>query len=118
MSTLNARGHEVVDPKPFEPAVPFKPRTMSVFDMVRRESMLARLAQSEEIQSEDDAWEDMTDFEDDFDNPNAPSGGAYEVPDEVLDRPERPQAEKKEEAVPALPAHSEKVQENPVDNDS
>lgn len=115
MSTLNSRGHEVVDPKPFEPVVPIRQRTMSVFDMVRRESMLARMAASEEIQSDDDAWDDMTDFSDDFGNSNAPSGGPYEVPDELSDRPKRPERlqEAPEEApVPDVPQGTEKIQEN------
>lgn len=112
MSTLNARGHEVVDPKPFEPVVPIRPREMSVFDMVRRESMLARMAAAEEIQSDDDVWDDMTDFVDDFGNDNAPSGGPYEVPDELSDRPERPQEAPAETQMPDVSEAPEKIQEN------
>jgi hypothetical protein len=36
MSTLDSRGHEVVDPRPFEPVVPIR-RQPSIADMVRAE---------------------------------------------------------------------------------
>lgn len=117
MASLNSRGHEVVDPKPFEPAVPLHKRAMSVFDLVRQQTMLARLAASEEIKTDDDLL-DEENFVDDFDNLNAPSGGPAEIPDEYPDLLLPAKKEKIE--VPDVPPADapEKSHENQVDTDS
>ena len=101
MSTLDSRGHEVVDPKPFEPVVPIR-RQPSIADMVRAEIMRARAAADDEIRTEDDLVEDMTDFdlpsfEDDLIGPSP-----YEIDDDVPDK--LPSAPKEEKAMPDVPA--------------
>ena len=102
MSTLDSRGHEVVDPKPFEPVVPIR-RQPSVADMVRAEIMRARAAADDEIQTEEDLLEDMTDF----DLPSFDDGligpSPYEIDDDVPDK--FPPASKEEKAMPDVPAN-------------
>lgn len=102
MSTLNSRGHEVVDPKPFEPVVPVRRPEQSVFDIVRAEVMRARAAADDEITSEDDLLDDMTDF----DLPSFDDGligpSPYEIDDDVPDK--LPPASKASETVSDVPA--------------
>uniref|UniRef100_A0AAU8B9U2 Uncharacterized protein n=1 Tax=Dulem virus 92 TaxID=3145803 RepID=A0AAU8B9U2_9VIRU len=99
MSTLNARGHEVLDTTPLERAVQVKTRS-SVFDMIHAELRRAQLAASEEIKDEEDLYEDQTDFEDDSFFTSGPEGGPYEVPDDVPDRIYPPEKKKEEKTVP------------------
>lgn len=104
MSTLDSRGHEVVDPRPFEPVVPIR-RQPSIADMVRAEIMRARAAADDEIQTEEDLVEDMTDF----DLPSFDDGligpSPYEIDDDVPDKlPAPSKATKTEETVSDVPA--------------
>lgn len=104
MSTLDSRGHEVVDPKPFEPVVPIR-RQPSIADMVRAEIMRARAAADDEIQTEEDLVEDMTDF----DLPSFDDGligpSPYEIDDDVPDKlPASSETPKTEETVSNVPA--------------
>lgn len=85
MSTLNSRGHEVVDPVPFEPTVPIR-KHLSVADMVRAEIMRARAAADDEIKDENDMVEDMTDFEVDAFPDDLIGPSPYEIGDDVPDR--------------------------------
>ncbi len=100
MSTLNARGHEVVDPKPFEPTVPIR-KSISVSDMVRAEIMRARQAAADEIKTDEDMVEDMTDFDQEsFPDDGLIGPSPYEIPDEV---PDGPLPLKKNEETPEAP---------------
>ncbi len=113
MSTLNSRGHEVVDPKPFEPVVPIR-RQPSVADMVRAEIMRARAAADDEIRTEEDLVEDMTDFDlpsfdDDLIGPSL-----YEIEDDVPDKlPAPSETPKTEETVSDVPAPEKTPQTAP-----
>lgn len=102
MSTLNSRGHEVLDTTPLERAVKVKTRS-SVFDMIHAELRRAQMAASEEIRDENDLYEDQTDFEDESFFTPGPEGGPYEVSDDVPDRIYPPQASEKEKAVSDVP---------------
>lgn len=87
MSTLDARGHEVVDPKPFEPVVPINRKRVSVSDMVRAEIMRARQAAADEIRSDEDMVEDLTDFADDSPSDELIGPSPYEIPEDIPDGP-------------------------------
>lgn len=109
-SKLDSRGHEVLDPKPFEPTVPIRRRPESVFDMVRRQALLAQLAADQEIKSEDDLLDDMTDFAEDRDG-LLDSG--YEVPDYVPDKIDKTSSAS--QRVPDVPQADASVPESKVD---
>ena len=98
MSTLDSRGHEVVDPVPFEPTVPIR-KPYSVADMVRAEIMRARAAADDEIKDENDLLEDMTDFEHDPFPDDLIGPSPYEVDDDVPDRISPAQASETPEAM-------------------
>lgn len=105
MSTLDSRGHEVVDPKPFEPVVPVRRPEQSVFDIVRAEIMRARAAADDEITSEDDLLDDMTDFDMPAFDDGLVGPSPFEIEDDVPDKlPASSETPKTEETVSNVPA--------------
>lgn len=114
MSTLNSRGHEVVDPKPFEPVVPVRRPEQSVFDIVRAEIMRARAAADDEITSEDDLLDDMTDFDMPAFDDGLVGPSPFEIEDDVPDKlPAPSETPKTEETVSDVSAPEKTPQTAP-----
>ncbi len=85
MSKLDIRGHEVLDPVPFQPTIPVK-KPFDMMDYVRQQLLRAKMEADDQIQNESDLAEDMLDFEtnhtygDDLIGPSP-----YEIGDDVPD---------------------------------
>lgn len=100
MAKLDIRGHEVVDPVPFEPTVPVK-KPFDMLAYVRQQILREKMEADDQIQNESDLAEDMLDFEtehtygDDLIGPSP-----YEIGDDVPDG--YVQAQKEPEAMPAM----------------
>uniref|UniRef100_A0AAU8B683 Uncharacterized protein n=1 Tax=Dulem virus 91 TaxID=3145802 RepID=A0AAU8B683_9VIRU len=84
MATLNVRGHEVLDPVPFEPTVPVK-KPFDVAEYVRQQILRAKMDVDDEIQNDDDLAEDMTDFDTEHFPDDLVSASPYEIGDDVPD---------------------------------
>ena len=85
MSKLDIRGHEVLDPVPFQPTIPVK-KPFDMMDYVRQQVLRAKMEADDQIQNESDLAEDMLDFETDHtygDDLIGPS--PYEIGDDVPD---------------------------------
>lgn len=85
MAKLDIRGHEVVDPVPFEPVVPVK-KPFDMMAYVRQQILREKMEADDQIRNESDLAEDMLDFEtehtygDDLIGPSP-----YEIGDDVPD---------------------------------
>lgn len=85
MSKLDIRGHEVLDPVPFQPTIPVK-KPFDMMDYVRQQLLRVKMEADDQIQNESDLAEDMLDFEtnhtygDDLIGPSP-----YEIGDDVPD---------------------------------
>lgn len=100
MSKLDIRGHEVLDPVPFQPTIPVK-KPFDMMAYVRQQILREKMALDDEIQNESDLAEDMLDFETDHsygDDLIGPS--PYEIGDDVPDG--YVQTPKESETVPDL----------------
>lgn len=93
MSTLDSRGYEHFDQTPVEIPVGMSThRPASVMDMIRREVMRARLADSDMVPDSEENLLDEGNFEDetDFNGDGEYSPGVYELPEDLPDRLEVP----------------------------
>ena len=83
MSKLDIRGHEVLDPVPFQPTIPVK-KPFDVMDYVRQQILRAKMEADDQIQNESDLAEDMLDFETDHTYGGDLIGPSpYEIGDDV-----------------------------------
>ena len=127
MSKLDIRGHEVLDPVPFQPTIPVKKplwitaacdvKPFDMMDYVRQQLLRAKMEADDQIQNESDLAEDMLDFETEHTYGDELIGPSpYEIGDDVPDGYVQTPAEtpKQPETVPDL-SRAETAPETPTE---